>query len=219
MACWLLAGGGCAPDEDGDGYPDGVDCDDTDPTVYPGATEYFDRKDNDCDGAADISSEYRWLVEQEPNDTLFGQCYYGHGQWLGTLAPTGLATFIDGRIDTVVPLDYDAGDRDCYGFWLAEPAILHVQVEWPEPSSDLDLVVWSEWTDGSMQAFIASQASTPFVDGGSSDGAMSDDVPVFLWLTAYDGVPTTYRVSLWTTWATGDEDEDGGEGADGEGGA
>jgi len=43
-----------AGDEDGDGVSseDG-DCDDTDPAVYPGATEICDGRDNDCDGVVD----------------------------------------------------------------------------------------------------------------------------------------------------------------------
>jgi hypothetical protein len=44
-------------DADGDGYLSiacgGHDCDDNDPTVYPGATEYYDGKDNDCNGFID----------------------------------------------------------------------------------------------------------------------------------------------------------------------
>lgn len=54
---------GCAPqtlciDNDGDGYgigPEckGADCDDTDPTVYEGAPEICDGKDNNCDGRVD----------------------------------------------------------------------------------------------------------------------------------------------------------------------
>jgi hypothetical protein len=44
-------------DADGDGHLaiacGGDDCDDNDPTVYPGATEYFDGKDNDCNHLID----------------------------------------------------------------------------------------------------------------------------------------------------------------------
>src|SRR5688572_22629431 len=37
-------------DADGDGHLTPDDCDDGDPTVYPGAEELCDEKDNDCDG-------------------------------------------------------------------------------------------------------------------------------------------------------------------------
>src|SRR2546423_13280020 len=40
-------------DQDGDGSLGGVDCDDHDATVHPGAPEVCDGKDNDCDGFAD----------------------------------------------------------------------------------------------------------------------------------------------------------------------
>ncbi len=196
---------GCTEDLDGDGYPSGADCDDGDPSVYPGAVEYWDRKDNDCDGVEDVSPYYRWIVEEEPNDALIDTCYRGQGQWLGTLAPTGLATFVDGRIDTVVPENYDLGDADCLGFDIVEDAILHVQITWPEPDADLDFVLWSEW-EGEKAAFIASQSATSYVDGGSSDGAMDAGYGIYLWMGGYDGQPTTYRLTLWTTWATVEEE-------------
>ncbi|MDT8418283.1 MAG: putative metal-binding motif-containing protein, partial [Lutibacter sp.] len=55
-------------DADGDGYAafnecgvlnsDGIDCDDTDPAVYPGATEIVDGKDNNCNGETDEGYTY-----------------------------------------------------------------------------------------------------------------------------------------------------------------
>lgn len=41
------------PDADADGVPDVDDCDDRDPTTFPGARELDDQRDNDCDGLVD----------------------------------------------------------------------------------------------------------------------------------------------------------------------
>jgi hypothetical protein len=40
-------------DIDGDGYTDDEDCDDANPAIYPGADEYCNDVDNDCDGVLD----------------------------------------------------------------------------------------------------------------------------------------------------------------------
>ena len=44
----------CAKDTDGDGDPDSTDCAPTDPTIYHGATEVCNGKDDDCDGITDV---------------------------------------------------------------------------------------------------------------------------------------------------------------------
>ncbi len=49
---------GLTVDEDGDGVsPCGGDCDDTRPGVWPGAPEYLDSRDNDCDGDIDEGTD------------------------------------------------------------------------------------------------------------------------------------------------------------------
>ncbi len=40
-------------DEDGDGYPGSVDCDDSNPLAHPGAPELCDEVDNNCNGEVD----------------------------------------------------------------------------------------------------------------------------------------------------------------------
>ncbi len=40
-------------DSDGDGVPRSADCNDGDPTVFPGAQEVCDQRDNDCNGQVD----------------------------------------------------------------------------------------------------------------------------------------------------------------------
>jgi len=40
-------------DRDGDGFPRTVDCDDGEESTFPGANEFCDGRDNDCDGLVD----------------------------------------------------------------------------------------------------------------------------------------------------------------------
>jgi hypothetical protein len=58
VACYYL-------DEDGDGSPSNVDCDDHDASVHPGAAEVCDDRDNDCDDQVDeggvcTQTEFTW---------------------------------------------------------------------------------------------------------------------------------------------------------------
>ena len=61
-----------AADADGDGHTKasmgGDDCDDMDPLTYPGATEWCDFKDNDCDGIIDNSTAVEICNDAVDND-------------------------------------------------------------------------------------------------------------------------------------------------------
>lgn len=50
-------------DNDGDGFSSTVDCDDSDSTVYPGATETCDGVDQDCDGVVDNGVMTVWYED------------------------------------------------------------------------------------------------------------------------------------------------------------
>ena len=49
-------GDACDDDDDDDGSPDKADCQPLDPTIFPGATELCDAKDNNCNGLVDEGS-------------------------------------------------------------------------------------------------------------------------------------------------------------------
>ena len=60
-------------DVDEDGFPDGTDCDDYDPTVYPGAEETWNNTDDDCDGFVDGDGSYSGSVPMAFSAVVEGQ--------------------------------------------------------------------------------------------------------------------------------------------------
>src|SRR5206468_10852798 len=69
------------PDDDNDFYNDDVDCDDFNPSNYPGAGEFpssfdvsrcFDNKDNDCNGIVDFDCALDASTQQTLTGTVTG---------------------------------------------------------------------------------------------------------------------------------------------------
>jgi hypothetical protein len=87
-------------DRDGDGVYDYADCDDEDATVFPGAPEICDNKDNDCDG--DIDEAIQLLFYRDLDGDGFGTPL--DSVWACT-APLGYVTS---------PMDCDDTDSLAY---------------------------------------------------------------------------------------------------------
>ena len=104
LSCW---------DADGDGYEDeacgGDDCRDSNPQIHPGAWEFCDGVDTDCDGALSWDEEDTdgdgWMICTEDCDDMDARVHPGHDE----VCTDGKDNDCDGYLDM--------DDPDCGGCW------------------------------------------------------------------------------------------------------
>ena len=93
-------------DVDGDGFGEGLDCDDTDSAVHPGALEICDDLDNDCDGLVDDADDD---VETDSLAAWYGDAD-GDG-WGAEAYVVSACEAPDGYVGSAVGM-YDCDDGD-----------------------------------------------------------------------------------------------------------
>jgi hypothetical protein len=121
--------GSNAVDADGDGYSSDEDCDDSDPTVHPGAEETCNDQDDDCDGETDEGLMGSYYADVD------GDGFGDADSWIEACEPSSGyvedSTDCDDSAATTYPeapercdgLDNDCDgeiDEDLYEIWYAD---------------------------------------------------------------------------------------------------
>ena len=107
-------------DADSDGFLSSDDCDDANPTVYPGAPELCDGVDNDCNGMTDDGIQFYTYYADADRDGFGGVAADTLSTCL-TTAPNGFAANrldcddMNGAIHPGAPELCDGIDNDCNG--------------------------------------------------------------------------------------------------------
>lgn len=116
-------------DQDGDGFASDLDCDDLDPSAFPGNPEVCDSVDNDCDGSVDEDATDApvWYLDADSDgygdtDTTIQEC----GQPSGYAGLNDDCDDADATVNPGAAEAWDGVDCDCDGYDL--PPVVAVAV-------------------------------------------------------------------------------------------
>lgn len=183
-------------DDDFDGQTEnGGDCDDTDASVYTGASEVCDEVDNDCDGSI---NEHGWDTK-EPNDSS--------SAWvdLGTIDDDFLGT--DSMTISGLTL-HSASDEDWF-FFDADDEI------WDNASIDAELRASSSATRIVMELYDCNSSTCKLADSGSGTSSVTvehsgdtfdddeDDWAIRIYASSWAAstCASTYSLTINTPWS------------------
>jgi hypothetical protein len=173
--------GDTAVDDDADGYPAEYDCDDADPSAYPGAPEVCDGVDNDCNG----------IVDNDPTD---GTTWYADADEDGFGGSSFSVTSCDQPSGTVDNSD-DCDDLQASVFPGAEEVCDGVDQDCDDEIDEdaTDPATWYADADGdgygdaNVTAEACDAPSDTVDNGDDCDDTNADVSPDAIWYADIDG--------------------------------
>ena len=153
FACWN-ASKDVFVDLDNDGFNVNIDCDDSDPEVYPGAIEGCDQKDNNCDGVVDEGYELLDLYLDDDgdgygNEPLEPSCV----SYFGTSTLNGDCNDDNSAVNPSANEMCDGMDNDCNG-QVDDDALDATRYYFDADGDGFGLSTQSEWACEPSDGFV-----------------------------------------------------------------